>query len=62
MKFLGIDYGTKRVGTALSDSDGSMAFPHAVIPNDKKLILVIKEICKKKMLRRLFWVSRLITK
>lgn len=47
MKFLGIDYGAKRVGTALSDSDGSMAFPHAVIPNDKKLILVIKEICKK---------------
>ncbi len=47
MKFLGIDYGAKRVGIALSDSAGSMAFPHAVILNDKKLILTIKEVCEK---------------
>ncbi len=47
MKFLGIDYGAKRVGIALSDSAGSMAFPHAVILNNKKLILAIKEVCKK---------------
>jgi len=31
MKYLGIDYGTKRIGLALSDDDGRVAFPHAVI-------------------------------
>lgn len=47
MKLLGIDYGTKRVGIATGDSDGGMAFPHAVFPNDKKLISAIKELCGK---------------
>jgi len=27
MKYLGIDYGTKRVGVAVSDDDGRVAFP-----------------------------------
>ena len=31
MKYLGIDYGTKRIGLALSDDDGRVAFPHSVI-------------------------------
>lgn len=47
MKFLGIDYGVKRVGIATGDSEGGMAFPHAVLPNDKKLTSVIKELCDK---------------
>lgn len=47
MKFLGIDYGAKRVGIALSDSEGGMAFPHAVLPNDKKLISAIRELIEK---------------
>jgi putative Holliday junction resolvase len=47
MKFLGIDYGAKRVGIATGDSDGGIAFPHAVLPNDKKLIPIIKELCDK---------------
>ena len=34
MKYLGIDYGTKKVGLALSDDEGRLAFPHDVIPND----------------------------
>ena len=33
MRYLGIDYGTKRVGVALSDENGKMAFAHSVIPN-----------------------------
>jgi putative Holliday junction resolvase len=37
MRYLGIDYGTKRVGVALSDEGGSMAFPHAVIENTPAL-------------------------
>lgn len=46
MKYLGIDYGTKRVGLATSDDEGSMAFPLRVIPNSKQLISDILELCK----------------
>lgn len=31
MKYLGIDYGTKRIGVAVSDDTGSLAFPLGVI-------------------------------
>lgn len=31
MKYLGVDYGTKRVGLALSDESGSFAFPLAIV-------------------------------
>lgn len=34
MRYLGIDYGTKRVGLALSDEAGVMGFPHSVEQND----------------------------
>ena len=34
MKYLGIDYGTKRVGLALSDETGEMAFPKEVVLRD----------------------------
>jgi putative holliday junction resolvase len=41
MKYLGIDYGTKRVGIALSDEDGKMAFPHAVYASDEQLLFKV---------------------
>lgn len=47
MKYLGIDYGEKRVGIAVSDEDGSMAFPLDVLSNDKRLTTRIREICKR---------------
>lgn len=31
MKCIGIDYGTKRIGVAVSDDTGSLAFPLAVV-------------------------------
>ncbi|MEK7560946.1 MAG: Holliday junction resolvase RuvX [Patescibacteria group bacterium] len=31
MRYLGIDYGEKRIGLALSDKDGKIAFPYATI-------------------------------
>ena len=31
MKYLGIDYGTKRIGLAVSDADGMLAFPLTTI-------------------------------
>ena len=47
MKYLGIDYGTKRVGLAASDESGTLARPFAVILNDKKLIAEIAGIVAK---------------
>lgn len=44
MKYLGIDYGTKRVGTAVSDERGMIAFPRGVLPNDARLISHIIQI------------------
>lgn len=43
MRYLGIDYGSKRVGIALSDETGKMAFPHTVLENSPTLL---KEIIK----------------
>ena len=37
-KYLGIDYGTKRVGVAMSDVSGRMAFPRETIANDRALV------------------------
>lgn len=46
MRYLGIDYGKKRVGIAVSDENGEMAFPKEVLPNDLKLLPRIKKICE----------------
>lgn len=45
MKYLGIDYGTKRVGIATSDDEGRMAFPFRVIPNVRTLVDDVAAIC-----------------
>ena len=47
MKIIGIDYGTKRVGVAVSDDSGSVAFPKAVFPNDRTLIPTLVSFIKK---------------
>ena len=44
MRYLGIDYGTKRVGTALSDEGGKFAMPHKVLQNTKTLLEDINNI------------------
>ena len=38
MRYLGVDYGSRKIGLALSDEAGSMGFPHAIIPNTPRLI------------------------
>lgn len=47
MRYLGIDYGNKRVGLALSDEEGKMAFPYKIIKNDLELVDNIHNICGK---------------
>lgn len=41
MRIMGIDYGSKKVGVAFTDESGSMAFPHAVVPNTPELLDVL---------------------
>ena len=45
MRYMGIDYGAKRVGIAVSDEKNNFAIPHSVLLNDKKLADEIKKIC-----------------
>ncbi len=43
-----MDFGTKRVGFALSDEAGRMGFPYAVVPNDGRLIDYVREVIVQK--------------
>ena len=49
MRLIGIDYGEKRIGIALSDESGAFAFPHSVIINCSDCAILnvaqIKKIC-----------------
>ena len=38
MKYLGIDFGSKKVGFAQSDDEGRIAFPLMIAPNDASLL------------------------
>ncbi|MDO8659131.1 MAG: Holliday junction resolvase RuvX [Candidatus Parcubacteria bacterium] len=46
-RFLGIDYGTKRIGLAISDENGKLAFPKEIVLNDTNTFEKIGEILKK---------------
>lgn len=35
MRYLGIDFGAKRIGIAISDESGGFAFPKEVVANDR---------------------------
>ena len=47
MRYLGIDYGEKRIGYAASDEQGSIAFPRETLRNDsvlfEQLVRIIEE-------------------
>ncbi len=49
MRYLGIDYGKKRIGTALSDEEGRLAFPMVVLQNTgfSAVVKKIEKIAKK---------------
>lgn len=53
MKYLGIDYGTKRIGLALSDDTGSLAFPHAVVPAGQGALSAIDAVIKKEGVQKI---------
>lgn len=45
-RILGLDYGTKRIGLALSDIDQKQAFAYDTIPADHKTFEKITDICQ----------------
>jgi putative Holliday junction resolvase len=47
MRFLGIDYGSVRLGTALSDESGVMGFPHKVLQNTSHLLDEVAELVQR---------------
>ncbi len=46
MKLLGIDFGSKKVGVAVADTEAGIAIPKAVFPNNKFLLGEIKQLIK----------------
>lgn len=48
-RILGLDYGEKRIGVALSDPTGMIASPLEVLqlPSKQKILAAIKELCAK---------------
>ena len=44
MRYIGIDYGSKRVGIAISDADGLLAFPKEIITEKEALIYILAVI------------------
>lgn len=46
MKYLGIDFGEKKIGLAVSDEEGRLAFPYLVLLNGKKLLEEVEKIIR----------------
>ena len=47
MKLLGIDYGSKKIGVAITNAEGTMAFPRYVLQNDENLLIKIEKVLEK---------------
>ncbi len=48
MRKMGIDFGHKKVGLALTDEAGMMAFPHGVLKNDAELLKQVVSLAEEK--------------
>lgn len=53
MRILGIDYGTKRIGLAVSDENQSLAFPREILFNDAKIFKKLEEFLKKENIKEI---------
>ncbi len=52
MKYLGIDYGTKMIGVAVSDDEGRLAFPLSVVPAGPNALAQVAELVAKTMVHQ----------
>jgi len=58
MKYLGLDYGSKRIGLAVSDEEARLAFPFKILKNEnnenkEKLLKEIQDILKEKNIKKI---------
>jgi putative Holliday junction resolvase len=53
MKYIGIDYGTKRIGIAVSNDDGTMAFPRTTIAAEPRALSEIVELIQKEHVQKI---------
>lgn len=53
MKILGIDYGTKRIGIAISDENEIIAIPKEVVKNDNNLVNHVVKILEEENITEL---------
>lgn len=53
MRFLGIDYGTKRIGLAISDENHTLAFSKEIVLNDSNTLKKIGDILKKENVKEI---------
>ena len=56
-RILGIDYGEKRVGLALSDPMHMIASPYKTIPNNPDIIVAIQSIMKAEIVECCFIID-----
>ena len=47
MRYLSIDFGSKRIGIALSDKENKFALPYSVFPNNKDLMQTLLSVIGK---------------
>lgn len=53
MAYVGIDFGGKRVGIAISDGTNKLAFPYLVLRNNEMLITEIEKIIEAKKINKI---------
>jgi len=53
MKTLAIDYGTKKIGLAVSNKGATIAFPFGVIDNNAQLIKTLKKIIRQEEIKKI---------
>lgn len=53
MKILGIDYGTKRIGLAITDENNRLAFPKEILINDANTFEKLGEIIRREKIKEI---------
>ncbi|MBP6881130.1 MAG: Holliday junction resolvase RuvX [Candidatus Pacebacteria bacterium] len=53
MKRMGIDFGSKKIGIAITDDSGTMAFPYAVVPNDGKFFAYLEAFANERKIQEI---------
>lgn len=53
MKYLGLDYGSNRIGIAVSDSEAKIAFPRTAVKNNTRAISHIEKIVQEEKIEKI---------